>query len=60
VLLEHNDPAVTQATAHALANEGISIAQRAGRLRFSPHLYNYNTPAEIENAMEIVITHTPT
>jgi cysteine desulfurase/selenocysteine lyase len=58
VLLEHNDPAVTQATAHALANEGISIAQRAGRLRFSPHLYN--TPAEIENAMEIVITHTPT
>jgi cysteine desulfurase/selenocysteine lyase len=57
VLLEHDDRAVTQATANALAKEGISIAQRNGRLRFSPHLYN--TPAEIENTMEIVIAQTP-
>jgi selenocysteine lyase/cysteine desulfurase len=57
VLLEHDDQAVTQATAHALAKQGIDIAQRAGRLRFAPHLYN--TPAEIENAMEIVIAQTP-
>lgn len=53
VLLEHEHESVMRATAERLAAEGIDIAQRAGRLRLSPHLYN--TPADIDRALEIII-----
>jgi cysteine desulfurase/selenocysteine lyase len=53
VLLEHDDETVMRRTATRLADHGFDIAQRAGRLRLSPHLYN--TAVEIDKALDILI-----
>ncbi len=52
VLVRHPDPEHTAATAAALARGGIDIAQRAGSLRFSPHLYN--TTTDIDRVVELM------
>ncbi len=52
VLIKHDDPATIERTADALAAAGIDIAQRAGALRFSPHLYN--TPEDIDRALDVL------
>jgi selenocysteine lyase/cysteine desulfurase len=40
VYLSHQDPDTNERVAQGLKERGVSIAQREGRLRVAPHLYN--------------------
>jgi selenocysteine lyase/cysteine desulfurase len=40
VYLSHQDPAANERIAQGLKQRRVSIAQREGRLRVAPHLYN--------------------
>lgn len=52
VLVRHPDPEYTATTATALTHGGIDIAQRAGSLRLSPHLYN--TTSDVDRVLELM------
>jgi len=52
VLIRHPNPDRTAAAAAALTKAGIDIAERAGSLRFSPHLYN--TTSDIDRALAVL------
>jgi cysteine desulfurase / selenocysteine lyase len=54
VLLRHDDADRVARAYDALLAGGVDIAQRAGRLRFSPHVFN--TPAEIDRALEVLFS----
>jgi cysteine desulfurase/selenocysteine lyase len=47
------DPGRNRETHRRLDDAGIDIALRGGNLRFSPHLYN--TPAEIDRALDVML-----
>ncbi len=55
VLIRHPTPERTAAAAAALAAAGIDIAERAGSLRFSPHLYN--TTSDIDRVLAVIDAH---
>jgi cysteine desulfurase/selenocysteine lyase len=52
ILLEHDDEQVVRRAALKLSENGFDIAQRAGRLRLAPHLYN--TTDEISGAVDVI------
>lgn len=52
VLLRHPDDERTATTFTALTDARIDIAQRAGRLRLSPHLYNTHT--QIDRVLDVM------
>jgi cysteine desulfurase / selenocysteine lyase len=52
VLIRHPNPHRTPATAAALTTAGIDIAERAGSLRVSPHLYN--TTSDIDRVLAVL------
>jgi len=49
VFVSHRDAARNEAVYRTLLEEGVDIALRRGRLRFSPHFYN--TAADIDRAL---------
>lgn len=50
VLVSHDDPARNPPAKDRLAEAGVDIALRRGRLRFSPHFYN--TETDVDRALE--------
>ncbi len=52
VVVRHANPARTAAASAVLADAGIDIAERAGSLRFSPHLYN--TTTHVDRALAVL------
>ncbi len=56
VVVGHANPDRIAAAAAALADAGIDIAERAGSLRLSPHLYN--TTSDIDRALAVGLSTT--
>jgi cysteine desulfurase / selenocysteine lyase len=52
VFISHKEPARNNEVYERLLKEKVFVAYRAGKLRFSPHLYN--TEAEIDQALSIL------
>jgi cysteine desulfurase / selenocysteine lyase len=52
VFISHKEPARNSEIYEKLRNENVYVAFRAGKLRFSPHLYN--TEAEIDQALSVL------
>ncbi|HEV2667290.1 MAG TPA: hypothetical protein VG324_20400, partial [Blastocatellia bacterium] len=52
VFISHKQPSRNDKVYNALKQRGIHIAFRAGKLRFSPHLYN--TEEEIDHALSVL------
>jgi selenocysteine lyase/cysteine desulfurase len=52
VLFTHEDAARNASIAQTLEREGIHLAERDGKLRIAPHLYN--TPEEIERTTALL------
>jgi cysteine desulfurase/selenocysteine lyase len=55
VLFTHEDRARNEMINKALEDERIHIAERNGKLRISPHLYN--TSEEIDRLLEVLLRH---
>jgi cysteine desulfurase/selenocysteine lyase len=52
VFISHKEPARNREVHEELLKENVFVAYRAGKLRFSPHLYN--TEADIDRALSIL------
>ncbi|HEX2196071.1 MAG TPA: aminotransferase class V-fold PLP-dependent enzyme [Actinomycetota bacterium] len=52
VLFSHRDPARNGAIKAALDESGVHVAERDGKLRISPHLYN--TEEEVDRALDVL------
>jgi cysteine desulfurase/selenocysteine lyase len=52
VFISHKEPARNSEIYEKLRKENVFVAYRAGRLRFSPHLYN--TEADIDQALSVL------
>jgi cysteine desulfurase / selenocysteine lyase len=53
VFASHPDPEQNAEMFDALRDAGVDVALRAGRLRFSPHLYNASQ--DVERALEVLL-----
>ena len=52
VLFSHEDESRNETIKKALDESNVHIAERTGKLRISPHLYN--TPADIDRALDVL------